>query len=357
MPTRAASATAATSFASVANTRILRLAFGTALSLWISQAVGWDLSFIAPVVTMFLLALPLSQPQPKLFVVVVLALAVGIYGSFVFLPLLLHQKFVGLLLLSLALFHSFYFTARGGTNAVGSLATIGIAVTVAVGTVTVDGLLDLASGFVLGAAVGAVVAMLSHRLIPDPLLDLPVKANDPPEKEVKIDLPTARHDAMRSLAIVLPILIWFAVSSASAANAAVMIKVSAMGQEVSRSSTHDAAKSLIVSTIAGGIGATIAWQFLSIWPSLTMYVLLIAFAGLIFGRRIFEGRGLHADAATWSYAFLTMIIVLAPAVLDSSSSTAAGARFYDRLFMFGWATLYAVVAVYVFDAFWKRPVK
>jgi hypothetical protein len=37
---------------------------------------------------------------------------------------------------------------------------------------------------------------------------------------------------------------------------------------------------------------------------------------LIFGRKIFEGRGLHSEAATWSYAFLTMIVVLAPAVLD-----------------------------------------
>ena len=95
MPTRAAPATAATSYESVASTRILRLAFGTAVSLWISQAVGWELSFLAPVVTMFLLAMPLSQPQPKLFIVVVLALTLGIYGSFVFLPLLLHQLLEG----------------------------------------------------------------------------------------------------------------------------------------------------------------------------------------------------------------------------------------------------------------------
>ena len=51
------------------------------------------------------------------------------------------------------------------------------------------------------------------------------------------------------------------------------------------------------------------------------------------GRRIFEGRGLHTDAATWTYAYLTMIVVLAPAVLDSYSGSAAGARFYDRLFI------------------------
>jgi hypothetical protein len=129
-----------------------------------------------------------------------------------------------------------------------------------------------------------------------------------------------------------------------------------MGQEVSQQSTRAAAKSLIFSTLAGGLAAMLAWQALSIWPSLTMYALLVALAGLYFGRRIFEGQGLHKHAATWTYAFLTMIVVLAPAVLDSDFGSAAGARFYDRLFMFGWATLYAVVAVYVFDAFWRRPV-
>jgi len=333
----------------------LRLALGTAVSLWISQAAGWDLSFIAPVVTLVLLALPLSQPKAKLFVVVVLALTISIYGSFVFLPLLLHQKNVGLLLLSLALFHSFYFTARGGSKAAGTLVPIGVALTVAIGTVSVDMLLGVASGLVIGAIAGAIVAMLFHRLIPDPPQDLPVKSGEGLESPEKIHLAAARHDAMRSLAIVLPILIWFIFSSASAANAAVMIKVSAMGQEVSRCSTKDAAKSLIISTIAGGVAATIAWQVMSIWPSLTMYVLLVMLAGLFFGQRVFEGRGLRADADTWSYAFLTMLIVLAPAVLDSNFGSAAGAAFYDRLFMFGWATLYAVIAVYVFDAFWKRP--
>jgi len=46
----------------VASVRILRLAFGTSASLWFSQAVGWDMSFIAPVMTMFMLALPLPAP-------------------------------------------------------------------------------------------------------------------------------------------------------------------------------------------------------------------------------------------------------------------------------------------------------
>ncbi len=358
MPTSALSAAVTEQRSSLATTRILRLALGTALSLWISQAIGWSISYIAPVLTMLLLAMPLSQPKPKFFVVVVLALTVSVYGAFLFLPLLLHQELVGLLLLSLALFHAFYFSAKGGSPVVATLITIALALTVAVGTVSVDALLGVASGLVMGAIAGALVALISHWIVPDKPQAQPADATDSgnPDAPGTVDLAAARRNAMRSLAVVFPIIFWFLLSGASATNMAVMIKVSAMGQEVSQKSTREAAKSLIISTLAGGLAAVIAWQFLSVWPSLTLYVLLIALAGLIFGRRIFSGKGLHPEAATWSYAFLTMIVVLAPAALDSNFGNTAGAQFYDRLLMFLGATLYGVTAVYVFDAFWPRSV-
>jgi hypothetical protein len=135
---------------------------------------------------------------------------------------------------------------------------------------------------------------------------------------------------------------------------AVMIKVAAMGQEAANQKAGDAAKSLIMSTLIGGIGATVAWNVLRIWPSLTLYTLLIALAGLIFGPRIFAGRGLQPNGPTWSYAFLTMIVVLAPAVLDGDFGSSADVRFYDRLLMFVWATLYGVGAIYLFEAFWPQ---
>ena len=356
MPIEVTWSTASGTRSPLAIARILRLAFGTALSLWISQAVGWSISYMAPVLTMFLLALPMPRPKLRFIFVVVMALAVSVYGTFIFLPLLLHQKAAGFLLLSLALFHSFYFTARGGKAVIGTLVTVGLALTVAVGTVSVDALLAVAQGLMIGAAVGTSVAVLSHVFIrdpaPDPSAELQSAAQ--PEDAVTIDNATAAHNALRSLAIVAPIILWFLLSGNSAANMAVMIKVAGMGQEVSKKNTGDAAKSLIISTLAGGVAAVIAWQVLSIWPSLTLYVLLIGLAGLIFGQRIFEGGGLRHDAATWSYAFLTLIVVLAPAVLDTNTGSSADARFYDRLLMFVWATLYGVGAVYVFDAFWPR---
>jgi hypothetical protein len=155
---------------------------------------------------------------------------------------------------------------------------------------------------------------------------------------------------------VLPVTIWFLLSSASASNAAVMIKVATMGQEASAGAAGTVAKSLIVSTLAGGLAAVGAWELLSIWPSLTLYTLLVGAASLWFAGKIFKGAGLAPHADTWSYALLTMIVILAPAALDSQFGSAADASFYKRLLMFIGASVYGVGAVIVFDAFWPPGV-
>ncbi len=161
--------------------------------------------------------------------------------------------------------------------------------------------------------------------------------------------------AVRSLVIVLPVTIWFLLSPASASNVGVMIKVAAMGQEASGAGAGNAAKSLIISTLAGGLAAIVGWELLAVWPSLTMYALFAATASLWFAGRMFKGAGPAPDGGTWMYALLTMFVVLAPAVLDTQLGSAASASFYDRLLMFIGASLYGVTAVYVFDAFWPLP--
>jgi hypothetical protein len=62
---------------------------------------------------------------------------------------------------------------------------------------------------------------------------------------------------------------------------------------------------------------------------------------------------MHSGAEVWSYAFLTMLVIIAPTVTDGPGGAAAAVKFFDRILMMGWATLYGVAAVYVFDAFWR----
>jgi hypothetical protein len=48
---------------------------------------------------------------------------------------------------------------------------------------------------------------------------------------------------------------------------------------------------------------------------------------------------------------MTMIVILAPAVMDSASGGPAGMKFWERIIMFGGTTIYALGTVYIFDAF------
>ncbi|MGB5410608.1 MAG: Rieske 2Fe-2S domain-containing protein [Woeseiaceae bacterium] len=90
------------------------------------------------------------------------------------------------------------------------------------------------------------------------------------------------------------------------------------------------------------------------WDDLQFVVGQLHKLPLLFGTRIFEGDGSAKEAATWQHAYLTMIVVLAPAVMHSNFGSSADAAFYGRLMIFVLATLYAVIAVFVFDTLWPR---
>jgi len=342
----------------IASVRILRMALATALSMWFSQAVNWPMSFIAPVFTMFILALPLPAMSFKNGVKFVLVLVGCAYAGLVLLPYILNQRMVGIGLLTLALFHSFYYTARGGSPILGAFATIGLAITTSVGTVSIDAVLGVLQGLTMGAIFGVAFVWIGHAILPDSCARVEKAAGPAAKPEPQEpDLAVARRSAWRSLMIVMPVIIWFLASSASASYVAVMIKVSSMGQQAGLDQTHQAGKELLLSTFIGGVGAIVGWQVLSVWPSLGMYTLLVGLAGLVMGPKIFKGAGMHPAGATWSYGFLTMIVVLAPAVLDGQAGSSADAAFWSRLNMFMLATLYAIGSVFVFDTLWPAKEK
>lgn len=340
----------------IAQVRILRLAAGTGLSMWVSQAVGWDLSFIAPVMTLFILALPLPALTLAMGIKFLAAMTLSMYSTLLLLPWLIGYPLVGLLLLVLALFWSFYYTARGGSPVLGTFVTVGIALSTAVGSVSVDATLMLISGLLMNAVIGIVFVWIAHALLPDSLAGgHPGPAAGQEPGAVRPDLAAVRWSALRSMVIVFPIALWFMLSGASTSYVPVMIKVASMGQQATNEGARLAGRSLIASTFIGGIGAIIGWNVLSVVPELSMYALLVALGALVFGPRIFRGKGMHPQAGTWSYGYLTMIVILAPAVMDSMSGSSADVAFWSRLLMFALATAYGVAAVYVVDAF--RPAR
>lgn len=334
--------------------RILRLALGTALCLAFSQLAAWPLSFVAPVLTLVLLALPLPPLSLKQGIAFVVALlAPVLLGGQLILPFLDHMKGVGILLIALGLFYTFYFTARGGQPVLGTFMTIGLTLVVTVGSVRSELLMMIIPSMGLCAIVGVIFTWVAHTLLPDLPRDpalAGVKKPAPPQP----DPASAGRSALRALAMVFPLMLAFLFMSGSAAYTVVMIKVATMGQQATSDQSKAMGRSLIASTLWGGLGAIIAWHVLSIWPSLLLYTLLVGLAGLVYGRWIFQGAAAHPKFQMMQYAYLTMLVILAPAVLDGLGSSGAGSAFWSRLLLIMLTAVYGSVAAAVFDAFWPR---
>ncbi|RLE30700.1 MAG: hypothetical protein DRJ61_12400 [Acidobacteria bacterium] len=337
----------------IASRRILRMAVGTSLAMSFSQMAGGSMSFISAVFAFVFLSLPLPRPTLKFALGFVLILTVSFFGGALIVPFLEHYRWAGILMFVVALFHSFYFPAKGGSPVLGTLATVGLTMAAAIGTVSPEALLGIATTMSSNAAVAMLFVWLAHALMPDPPADPAMTGKRAPKPPVP-DMHRARLRAMRSMMIVLPLALFLLFNSSSTSYAIIMIKVATMGQQANVDSSRTMGRSLIVSTIIGGIGAIIAWQVLSIWPSLVIYILLIALSILVAGPKIFEGAAMHPNAGTWSYGILTMIIVLAPAVMDGAGSDGASSAFYTRLLLFLVIAVYGSGAVAVFDAFWPK---
>lgn len=351
MPTEAGIISATPAMHPLAARRILRLALGSALALCFSQMTAWPLSFITPVLTMVILGLPIPALSFKKGLVFILALLVPLFAAMLLLPILQHARWAGILLAAIALFYTFYFTARGGPAALGTFMTVGLTLTITVGTVNDEILIVLIQSLAKSAVFGIAFVWVAHAILPDPPPDPNMPSRPPPVKD-RPELAEARRSALRSLLIVFPMVLLFMFMSGSASYTVVMLKVATMGQQASSDHSRKMGRSLLESTIWGGVGALVAWYLLSAWPSLIFYTLLIGLAGLLFGRGIFSGPAVHPKFSMWSYAFITMIVILAPAVLDSPGGS--GAEVWSRLSLFVLIAVYGTAAVAVFDAFWPE---
>ena len=333
---------------SIETVRIFRLAAGIALALAFSQAINWPAAFIVPLLASVLLTLPLPAPTPKFALGFVLVVSGSLLLGLLLLPMLHYQPAAGVLLISLGVFACFYFGASGGSSALVTFLLLGFTVIPLIGSESIDGALMVSGGLIVGAVIAFLFIWLAYAIFPDPVAgSLPVK-----QKPEKPNPDLVLRSALRSSVIVLPVLQLFFFVSDTSAYAAALIKIATMGQQGSHEDARSAGRDLLLSTLIGGVAAVSIWNVLQIWPTLLIYSLLFLLCGLIMGPKIFSGQGMAPQASVWSYGLLTMMVIVAPAAMDSAGGDAAGSKFFDRITMFVVATFYAVTAVYLFDQLW-----
>ena len=155
------------SVADIASRRVLRLALGTGMSMAFSQLIGWPLSYISAVFTMFLLALPLPAPGWKSVFKFSVAIVAPAYLGMLLLPFMMHARWAGIILVILSLFGSFYYSARGGSPVLGMFITIGLTLVVTVGSVSPEAMKFVVDGIAVSAIAGISFVVIAHVLLPD----------------------------------------------------------------------------------------------------------------------------------------------------------------------------------------------
>ena len=310
---------------------------------------------MAAVFAMLILSMPAPTFTLKMGLKFLIALLVPAYSGMLLLPFLTYTRSAGLLLVVLALFGSFYYSAKGGAPMLGLLMTISITLVVTIGSVNADVMLLVVNSIAISALVGIVFTVVMHALMPDIQLSAAAAAQQPPPA-AQPSAAEARSNAMRSMFVVLPVVIILLFINSSFAYVPVMLKVASMGQQANAQASRAMGWQQLESTFWGGLGAIIIWYVMGIWPSLLIFSLLIALACLIYGPRIFQGAGMHPKAEMWSYALMTLVIVITPSVMDSAVGNDASSSFYSRLLIFAFIAVYGSLAVLVFDTF-KRPDK
>ncbi len=333
----------------VAARRAFRLSLTTALALVIAYATRLPLPFLAP---LFAVLLTLKPAPPmgfrgllKVILVVMLTLSSGLLLT----PLLIHYAAPGVVLVALGIYFSTYLTlARENAAILGTLLTLGITLISAAGAASSA----LSVAVIQGIAIGIAIATLSQWLV-YPLFP---EAEPPSGKQAQ-----NRHTAgdfnwiaLRTTLIVMPVYLLVLINPAS--YMPLMMKSTVLAQQVSLADAKTAGRELLGATLLAGLMAVLIWFGLKLAVSLWMFFLWMSLFGLYIAGKFYQVLPSRFGPAFWQDVFVTLLIILGPAVQDTANGKDVYTAFLVRMSLFLALTLYAWLALYTLEMLreWRR---
>ena len=324
--------------------RTLRYAVGLTIAIALAFGIAWPLSFLFPVLSAVMLALPL----PKL------TLSQGIrnmsntlfaFGvGFLVTQFILPHTVIYIPTLGFALFHTYYHLNRGGSFWLVLMLLICLLLMPMLAGVHEGLAIGVMSGLVVSSWLTICLLWLSHHLVPD----LPGGAvmPTPPGYQPGYSAPAAEA-ALKSTVVVLPIAIVF-IANNWASQILVMVFAAIFTLSPNLDKGKEAGINSIKSTLIGGGAAFFVYWTLVVVPEYYFLVLLMFLVSLIFGAAINGGT---AMAKYLPSAMVAMILLV-------NSSLAEDANFAEnfvlRVVLISLATIYVVTALRVLDAYWPK---
>jgi Protein of unknown function (DUF2955) len=321
--------------------RALRLATGVAAATAVSYGLALPVPFIAPVLTLFLLA-SRSQPLPLnaivgLPVLVTLTTSAGL----LLIPVLQYAPVSGVLLVGLAMFLCFRHLLRGGSPLPAMFLVVGLTLISAAGTSSFYVAKMVIEALATGLVLAGVTVGLSHALFPDPP-GIPTVAAPPVANDIDV-----AWIALRATLVVLPSFLLALVDPA--AYMPLIMKSVALGQQACVTSARDAAREVLGATLLGGLFAVAFWNALSIFPHLWMFFLWTLLFSLLLARKLYALSRTRLPPGLWLNTLTTTFILLGQSVQDAAAGKDVYAAFASRMVLFIAVTIYACAMIYLID--------
>ncbi len=331
-------------FSNPQHIKTVRYAVGLTIAIVLAFGIAWPLSFLFPVLSAVMLALPFPKPtlsqglrnmRNTLF-----AFGVGYTVTLFILP----HTVIFIPILGLLLFHTYYHLNRGGSFWLVLMLLLNLLLMPMLAGVNEGLAIGVVSGLVFSSGLTICLLWLAHYLVPD-LPGGPAMPT-PPEYQPGYSAPAAEA-ALKSTVVVLPIAIIFLANNWTG-QILVMIFAAIFSLSPNLDKGKEAGKNSIMSTLIGGVVAFFVYWALVAVPEYYFLVLIMFFLSLSFGTAINSGVGL----AKYLSSAMTAVILLVNSSLAEDADFSE--NFVMRVVLILLATIYVVVALRVLDAFWPK---
>ncbi len=333
--TQPASAPTARTGFSVADRFVLRMAVAATLGFAISVFLGWEFSFLVPMLAVQMVAGTPGFPTLQQGVAMPIIMWIGTTGAMIVASVLAHTPFVQLIIISLVIYFSFYAQRRGAPAVMTLFVQIAFCAVPLYATVSLDAAHTLVNFLQRSAVAAAAILFISHLLVPAPLL--PPRPS--PGARALIPPGRAARVALADSLVLLPLLVNFMLGSDWNNFVILMMTINILNDlELSRNRVT--AFGLIAGNTVGGLLAVLAQQLVLLADTFVFFLLVVFLSAIWFAGGAARGG---PKAPLFGLALGTFLLILGLAVtpLPGGSEQTYLIRILQILF----ASVYALGAL------------
>lgn len=348
MSSEAAAAVAVTPDAGqTARRAALRLAFGVTGCFAVVEALGWDATFIAPMLAAQMLVKLQRPPSAAQGAGLILLFLLSSGGVLAVTMAFMANPAVLVLALGLILYFSFYAHLRGAPEMATLLVQISAVSLPVIAIVSPDTAFAFAGTLVSAGALALLTVWVTHAALPEPA---DAGAGREPLKKVPAEHRAAARQALLDTLVLLPVIIWFLLDATETVDMAIvmLIVVVTLLRQADPRKSQSAALGLILGNAIGGIAAVIVCALALMNATFLFFIFACLATSLLFAGLIVSSGD---RAPLYALAFATFILLLGLGIspLPGGSSEA----FMSRLLNVLLASAYAIGSVSVLER-WRR---